>query len=851
MIKKVFISYSHKDEAHRETLEEHLSMLQQNGIVDIWHDRKITAGQEWKGQIDKNLESANIIIFMVSSSFLASPYCRDVEVQRALERYHQKEATIISIIVRPCDWMDSGFSKIQALPKDAVPIIEWPNADRAWLNVVEGLKKHIAEFYPTVPDQKQLDLENMIRASDSTLEWIDDTEIVLTHRKVDKVKLSQVYVSTDLERERSPKSKQIEIVDSGIVCSGPGFYLISGEEQQGKTAFLKQCFKTLLLNFHLPIYIDCSNVKKSDVDKLIRDALEKQYKNLSKDKFDRVERKIFLLDNFDRIQLNEKYRDKFLSSLLSISDWIIVTCHESFGYVASEVSFFEKFSKFEMLGFGNNKREEAIKKWISLGNEECIEDKELYTRCDELKIQLDAIIKKNIVPAKPVYILMLLQMFEAYVKQNLELTSHGHCYQQLIYQSFENAKIKGTEVEKYLKVLTEIAWFIFINRSDLNSQQLDNFFDDYKKQYLPVDKEKIVENLLDHSILARKGNRLGFKYPYIYYFFVGKKIAEDYSETDLVKDAVNTLLGNLHREDYANILIFITHHTKDSWLLQRIKNVLADLFREQKKANLTKEQLAFMDEFIKDIPVLVIEQREIHTVREQHNKHLDELERENGEETGDEAEELVDLDLLANINKTFKGMEIAGQIIRNRHATLTRSALYELASDGASTGLRFLDYFISISDSSKNEIIKFIGSQLELNPNLTNQQIQSHAEGMYLHLIYNVINAVVRKIAHSIGSKEATEIYLQLEKNENTPAFCLIKLAIELQFNRSLDITSIQKTAETLAGNLVCTRILKELIIQHIYMFPVEYKTKQQLSDLLNISLKGQRLMDLKKSIKG
>lgn len=288
-----------------------------------------------------------------------------------------------------------------------------------------------------------------------------------------------------------------------------------------------------------------------------------------------------------------------------------------------------------------------------------------------------------------------------------------------------------------------------------------------------------------------------------------------------------------------------THHTKDSWVLEEIQSVLSSLFSDQKAADLSKEQLKFMDEFIAQIPELIIEQREIKEERENHNNRLDELDK-NQEDSAFES-----VDILANINKAFKGMDIAGQIIRNRHATLTRDALFSLASHGALTGLRFLNYFINLSDVSKLEIVKFIEQRLSEHPNHSNKDIQKYAEKIFLMLTYNVINVVIRKIATSIGSKEASEIYKNLEYQEKTPAIILLNQAIDLHFKKKLDINTVSETAEKLKNNQVCLRILKEIVIQHTYMFPVNYKEKQQLSALLNISIEGQRIMDSKKIAKG
>ena len=72
---RLFYSHSHKDDALRDELEEHLALLKRQGYIVGWHDRRIGAGEEWKGQLDKNLEEAQIILLLISPSFLASDYC--------------------------------------------------------------------------------------------------------------------------------------------------------------------------------------------------------------------------------------------------------------------------------------------------------------------------------------------------------------------------------------------------------------------------------------------------------------------------------------------------------------------------------------------------------------------------------------------------------------------------------------------------------------------------------------------------------------------------------------------------------------------------------------------------------
>ena len=138
---EVFYSYSHKDEELRDQLEKHLSILKRQGVITGWHDRKITAGRDWAGEIDQHLNTAKVILLLISADFLASDYCYDVEMTRAMERHNRGEAWVVPIILGPVDWQGAPFGRLQALPTDAKPVTSWPNRDGAFAKIAEGIRK--------------------------------------------------------------------------------------------------------------------------------------------------------------------------------------------------------------------------------------------------------------------------------------------------------------------------------------------------------------------------------------------------------------------------------------------------------------------------------------------------------------------------------------------------------------------------------------------------------------------------------------------------------------------------------------------------------------------------------------
>jgi hypothetical protein len=137
----LFYSYSHKDESSRNELETHLKLLQRQGLIAPWHDRKIEAGDEWKRTIDENLERADVILLLVSADFIASDYCYEQEMRRALERHENGEARVIPIILDDVNWGRAPFAKLQALPKDGRPVTKWRPKTSAWRNISEGIER--------------------------------------------------------------------------------------------------------------------------------------------------------------------------------------------------------------------------------------------------------------------------------------------------------------------------------------------------------------------------------------------------------------------------------------------------------------------------------------------------------------------------------------------------------------------------------------------------------------------------------------------------------------------------------------------------------------------------------------
>jgi len=146
---EVFISYSHKDQTFREELGIHMSNLKRQNIISSWYDGNIAPGSEWEPEIMHHLTTAQIILLLISADFIHSDFCYSIEMKQAINRHNAGEARVIPILLRPTDWQDTSFDKLQMLPTGAKAVTKWRRRDDAFADIVKGIRASIHDLTNT------------------------------------------------------------------------------------------------------------------------------------------------------------------------------------------------------------------------------------------------------------------------------------------------------------------------------------------------------------------------------------------------------------------------------------------------------------------------------------------------------------------------------------------------------------------------------------------------------------------------------------------------------------------------------------------------------------------------------
>ncbi|MBL7787056.1 MAG: leucine-rich repeat domain-containing protein [Chitinophagales bacterium] len=152
--KRVFISYAQEDLPHLETLKAQLSVFERNKTLQLWYDREMKAGEEWDKSIQAQLQSADVILLLISADYfkVEKNYIWNNEMPSIIRRCNEKVSLVIPIIVRDCLWQeDKWLSQLQAVTaigegNRRIPLLSATNKDEAFADAARQIKKTIDSF---------------------------------------------------------------------------------------------------------------------------------------------------------------------------------------------------------------------------------------------------------------------------------------------------------------------------------------------------------------------------------------------------------------------------------------------------------------------------------------------------------------------------------------------------------------------------------------------------------------------------------------------------------------------------------------------------------------------------------
>ena len=621
--------------------------------------------------------------------------------------------------------------------------------------------------------------ENEILAiSDGFIAFLESVDILSkAHSKEQTLELDDIYVEPTFKKYQETNNNNdlsLESILQSIM--NEELVVITGESQSGKTTVCKKIFTSLYDKGYIPIYMSDENNRYSgNLLNRANKSLSFQYnspnitiKNISIDKI------VVIFDNFHLANKSKRLLDK-----ANYFTKIIITGDDIFGIGLSKSNIIVDYTQYKINEFTPSRRSKLIENWVRIGVDPWTTENEILKEIDEkgqlVNQALGRLIGKGIMPSYPFYIYSFISNYEVGNRPlDQNISSYGYFYQSLIYTYLRKVGVKNEVIDMYLNYLTELSFYLFINGNKvLEEDKYRVFIDSYRESYIITDSNKEVHiKLLEAGILTTSDTGgFSFKYPYLYYFFCGKYLADNIIDQ---KDHIEYIMHNLHVDDFSYIAIFISHHEKNTTVLQDLALNAMYLFDHHEPASLSKTELEFFDSKIEEViqATLPIATLSIQDTRSEILKKEDANEiqsrnyenlNQNGDDFNDEDEETSYL--MKELRRSIRTVEVIGQIIKNRAGSLKSSDIEALFAEGLKVHLRIISsYFALIKDEKAQDgIVELLAhkisdsiqeeSQHKQEKLLQNKDaFQKIAKKMFWNMNFSLVYGLMTKIISSLGS---------------------------------------------------------------------------------------------------
>lgn len=832
---KLFISYSHLDETKIDVFRKHIAPLKDNGIIEDWYDRKILGGKDFQNEIDNNLADADIICLFISHNFLSSNACKK-EITDSLYLKKQKGVAVFSIILSPCAWMDvADISKFLVTPTDGKPISSYADENEGWVHVYDHLKR-IAE---------NENKTKLITFSDSYKSDLEDVSVFKkAHPKKEIVTLNDIYVSPDLAHYSVEKDKETFINADSLSDKifDNNRLIILGDDQSGKTSVAKVLCKELREKRYIPLYISAVNdILLGDFDNILSRAFNYQYSGLAFSEIDKT-KIIPIIDDFHKA----KNKERIIKKLSDFAHCVLIVDF-NIGINIRDNFILKEYSQYKILEIKPSQIDALIRKWVSLGISIEDDSTEFYKAIDAKTAvvfeSLGRILGKGIMPSYPFFILSIISTYDTFQKPlDQEITSQGHCYQALILYFLAKQGVRNEDIDYYINFLTEFAYFLFHNKKDeIDDVVFNEFIDSYEERFNSIDREILIDTLAKSQLLCKSSlSNYSFCYPYIYYFFCGRFFSDNIANPQ-VKKEVENIIENLHTDENAYITIFISHHSKNSSVLDDIQLLAMLFFDKHTPATLSKEELLPFDTQSEIIVQATLPEKN-NSERErynqlQNNDKVVELSRENSNESTPDTEDMESDMIAIELRRCIKTVEVIGHIIKNRAGSIEKNKLEEMYTEAMNVHLRIMSHFFGLiqNENSQTEIIEILTQRVnimlsEKEHGLTWDQLRKIASKVFWNMNFIVVYSLIDKIVQSLGSTKLTLSTISPVCDKiNTPATIIIKHASLMWYNKSMRLSDLENAMKNKEFSQVAINILKLTVLNHCRLHAIDHKNRDKI----------------------
>lgn len=672
--------------------------------------------------------------------------------------------------------------------------------------------------------------------------------IPLRHSQKEELELSDIFIFPDLEPILEDSEDVAQYIDAEeILSSDDEKLLIEGEGQAGKRSLLNTYFRYYFSQGYYPLLLEGKAIKNFDLEAIIKKNVKNQYtisKGRVHEEYLKIsnDKKILLIDQIDESILNEVSKKKLLAKFDRFFSKVIISVAEEneMHVIAENEKLYKDYLHYKILPLGFLKRNELIEKWIRIGKDELSSVEGEIVR--QVKITYDNVsnlLGEQLIPSFPVFILTIMQSLDNPVTFDVAPTSYAYCYHSLIHIGIARQGVDKSRIGSVFNYLTELSFELFESKKEeLSKVDLEQFYSNYTSRFIiEFSFEKLNEILVKSNILRENHDSFKFGYKYIAYYLTAKKISVLMTENQdrlIIKD----LCKDIHLEKNANILIFLTHHSGNTKLIEEI--IFSSMLPFESKEPITlgtDDQLfSFLKGFIGDIKDEVIPQLiDAKANRKQTLERKDQSLRNRITEDSNEKHFDTENKDILEFGQTFKTIKILGQIVKNQQGNFEKEKLEDLVEAAYNVCFRSIAFVSEIIGRDKEGLAQLLIEKNE-NENEKDAIIVKIRRFIYF-LVYRICLQSLSNLSISVGTSNLDDVYTKVSKNIDSPAAKLVSFNIKSYYG-NLSIIELEQLMKEFENNPVATHMLRSRVKNYIYNNSLIHSKRQKIDQICSFQKK-------------
>jgi hypothetical protein len=626
--------------------------------------------------------------------------------------------------------------------------------------------------------------------------------------------------------------------------------------------------------------VESNQIQNKDIEVLLSNLFRSQYQinGLDYDQVDFSDRTI-IIDDF-HLLVDISNCNQILENLLKIAPRVFITTSmEDFSkkllFSSDNLNTFSKLDLFKIEEFGYIRRNLLIKKWVELGNS--MKKQEIIEKSDELEKNINDIISIKAVPSYPMYILTLLQAAET--NTSIAETAFVHYFEYLISKSMEKS-IKKKDVDGVKNYARKLAFFFYEKAIyKISEKEFHVFHENHNEAFLTrISFLDITKSLIDAQILwFEKNEGVGeyrFKYKYCYYYFAALEIISrnTHHEANQYRSIIQNLCKNLYLDENLNLLMFIVMNIKDKFVFDELLLNAQILYESEEELDLI-EDTRQIDELSVDIQELVLpntsveankaEIRERNDLNHGNDEKINQLTQEKAKENKSVQEYIMSL----------RTLQILGSILKTYSGSLEASLKKDIGNEVFSLPQRVLKFLFRNIAENKGNLLDYINerivcSELRKLPKEQQENMRERYEKKEIPIAYIDRQHIAKKLVFGLysffhfilikaTSSHVSEysldpLFKQIEetRKDSKGNFSindrLLLLSMLLEYKKNIPEKIVKELEKDLKNNPIGYSTLRNLVLHFMYLHDVPWKQRQQICELLKISMAGEQKMILK-----